>query len=88
MTKQHNETLSDIETGEVIARFKNASLLQVWKQKNYGKLVIYSEAWKRNDKMLDLLVLTLVAVKQRIREKRRVRALWKVVTVAADAAGN
>ena len=88
MTKQHNETLSDIETGEVIARFKNASLLQVWKQKNYGKLVIYSDAWKENDKMLDLLVFTLVAVKQRIREKRRVRALWKVLTVAADAAGN
>jgi hypothetical protein len=86
-TKRSDEYLSDVETGEVIARFKNTSLLQVWKHKNYGKLVIYDEAWKEDDRRLDLLVLTLVAVKQRIREKRRVRALWKVVSAAADSAG-
>ena len=85
--RRGDEVLTDTKTKEVIARFKNASLLQVWKEKNYGKLVIYNENWKCDEKLLDLAVITLVAVKQRIREKGRMRGILKVLLDAGDAAG-
>jgi len=42
-----HEILTDRQTKEVIARFKNASPLEVWRKKRYGKLVIYDECGKR-----------------------------------------
>ena len=82
-----HEILTDTQTKEVIARFKNVSPLEVWRKKRYGKLVIYDEVWKTDDKLIDIIVMTLVAVKQRIREKKRMRSLWKLVAAAADGAG-
>lgn len=86
--KRRDEVLTDVETKEVIARFKNASMLEVWRKKHYGKLVIYNDTWKEDDRLLDLAVMTLVAVKQRIREKMRTRGLLKALFAAGDAAGN
>jgi len=43
--------------------------------------------WKTDDKLIDVIVMTLVAVKQRIREKKRMRTFWKLVAAAADGAG-
>jgi hypothetical protein len=71
-----DEILTDTQTKEVIARFQNASPLEVWRKKRYGKLVIYDEVWETDDKLIDVVVMTLVAVKQRIREKKRLRSLW------------
>jgi hypothetical protein len=48
---------------------------------------LYNDAWKGNDELLDVAVLTLIAVKQRIREKSRVRTVLKVLAAAGDGAG-
>jgi hypothetical protein len=82
------EVLVDVETGEVIAKFKNASLLDSWRDKRYGKLVIYNETWKNDEKLLDLIVMTLVAVKQRTREKQRMRGVLAAIIAASDAGSN
>jgi len=82
-----HEILTDTQTQEVIAKFKNASPLEVWRKKRYGTLVIYNEGWKTDDRLIDVIVMTLVAVKQRIREKKRMRTFWKLVAAAADGAG-
>lgn len=84
-----DEILTDTQTKEVIARFKNVSLLQTWRNRKYGKLVIYNEDWKNDEKLVDVAVMTLVAVKQRIREKKRMRGFWKALVAAGEgAAGN
>lgn len=80
------EILMDIENKEIIARFKNASLLQIWRKKRYGALVIYSEAWKTDAKLLDMVVMTLIAVKQRIRGKKRLRGFWNLLVAAGESA--
>jgi len=85
--RRNHEILIDKETREVIAKFDNSSILQLWKQKTYGKLVVYNEDCKSDDKFLDVVVTTLVAVKQRIREKKRMRAFWKLLAAAGDGAG-
>lgn len=85
--KGRDEVLTDVETKEVIARFKNASPCQVWRRKQYGKLVLYNEAWKVNSELLDVAVLTLIAVKQQIREKLQMRTAWEFLAAAGEGAG-
>jgi hypothetical protein len=65
-------------------RFKYVSLLQTWRDSNYGKLVIYYENWKNDEKLLDVAVTTLVSVKQRIREKKPMRGFWKALVSAGE----
>jgi hypothetical protein len=82
---QH-EILTDIDTKEIIARFKNASLLEIWRKKRYGTLVIYSEAQETDGNLLDIVVTTLIAIKQRIREKKRMRGFWNLLATASESA--
>jgi hypothetical protein len=86
--KGHDEVLIDVETKAIIARFRNVSPLQVWRKKRYGKLTLYHDEWIWDDKFVDVVVLTLVAVKQRIREKLRMRTLWKLIFEGASGAGS
>lgn len=52
------------------------------------ELVIYNDAWKEDNRLLELTVMTLVAVKQRIQEKMKIRGVLKALFAAGDAAGN
>ena len=60
-----HEILTDTQAKEIIARFKNVSVLQTWRNNEHRKLVIYDEDWKNDEKLLDVAVMTLIAVKQK-----------------------
>jgi len=72
-----HEIVGDMLTKEVIARFKIGSPLEVWRKKTCGMLVNYDEVWKVDNKLMYVLVMTSSAVRQSIREKKRMGKFWK-----------
>ena len=72
-----HEIVGDMLTKEVIARFKIGSPLEVWRKKTCGTLLNYDEVWKVDNKLMYVLVMTSSAVRQSIREKKRMGKFWK-----------